>query len=172
MGSPWLTTGSYSITTKPRAPWRFRYRDAYKKDQHIGKICLTFVNEFRRVELCICSVGKQANTQNILPTQMEVWVQRLDRDIQYESAWPHLGDPTSHQKLIFQETYWQIQRGRHLKVIFFCKIGTEWGRHGSPRANTQSQRSHGLQEGFLIPPWPPGHHIIFKRCLEVQKTGN
>ena len=27
-------------------------------------------------------------------------------------------------------------------------FGPEWGRGGSPRAHTQSQRSHGLQEGF------------------------
>ena len=27
-------------------------------------------------------------------------------------------------------------------------FGPEWGRHGSPRAHTQSQRSRGLQEGF------------------------
>ncbi len=38
----------------------------------------------------------------------------------------------------------------------------EWGRHGSPRADTLGKRSHGLQEGFLIPPGPPGGHILIK----------
>ena len=42
----------------------------------------------------------------------------------------------------------------------FDSFGPEWGRHGSPRAHTQSERSHGLQEGFWMPPGPLGYHII------------
>ena len=51
-------------------------------------------------------------------------------------------------------------------------IGPEWGRHGSPRAHTQSQRSHGLQEGFWIPPGPPGHHIMSKNNQKVKNPKN
>ena len=35
-----------------------------------------------------------------------------------------------------------------IRGLKFQKIGPEWGRHGSPRAHTPSQRSHGLQEAF------------------------
>ena len=53
-------------------------------------------------------------------------------------------------------------------MLKFDKIGPEWGRRGSPRAHTQSQRSHGLQEGFWIPPGPPGHHIMSKNGKKVE----
>ena len=42
----------------------------------------------------------------------------------------------------------------------FDSFGSELGRHGSPRAHTEGQRSHGLQEGFWMPPRPLEHHII------------
>ena len=29
-----------------------------------------------------------------------------------------------------------------------CNFGGEWGRRGSPRADTLGKRSHGLQQGF------------------------
>ena len=47
----------------------------------------------------------------------------------------------------------------------------KWGRRGSPRADTRSGRSHGVRQGFWIPPGPPGHHIKFKKrdFLENQK---
>ena len=38
----------------------------------------------------------------------------------------------------------------------------EWGRHGSPRADTLGKRSHGLKEGFEMPPGHPGGHILIK----------
>ena len=37
-------------------------------------------------------------------------------------------------------------RGTSSKKI--CNFGDEWGRHGSPWADTLGKRSHGLQEGF------------------------
>ena len=46
-------------------------------------------------------------------------------------------------------------------------FGAEWGRGWSPRADTQGQRSHGLQEGFWIPPRPLGYHIISKIRLNL-----
>ena len=41
-------------------------------------------------------------------------------------------------------------------------ILAEWGRHGSVRADTLGKRSHGLQEGFEMPPGPLGGHILIK----------
>ena len=58
----------------------------------------------------------------------------------------------------------------HLKVLKTGNFGAEWGRHGSPRAHTQSQRSHGLQEGFWIPPGPPGHHKMSKNDKKKVKN--
>ena len=48
--------------------------------------------------------------------------------------------------------------------------GPEWGRHGSPRAHTLGKRSHGLQEGFQIPPGPLGHHFLSKMLPETKKS--
>ena len=41
---------------------------------------------------------------------------------------------------------WEIQVQKNVKEL--CHFGGEWGRHGSPRADTLGKRSHGLQEGF------------------------
>ncbi len=41
-------------------------------------------------------------------------------------------------------------------------FGSEQGRHGSPRADTQGKRSHGYQEGFGMPPGLPGYHFRVK----------
>ena len=52
-----------------------------------------------------------------------------------------------------------------LLEYIFEKIGgilAEWGRHGSVWADTLGKRSHGLQEGFEMPPGPPGGHILIK----------
>ena len=57
-------------------------------------------------------------------------------------------------------------------MLKFDKIGPERGRRGSEWAHTQSQRSHGLQEGFWIPPGPPGHPIIFKNGPKHDKSEN
>ena len=59
-------------------------------------------------------------------------------------------------------------RYKDLDVWKWQKIdsfGPELGRHGSPRAHTEGQRSHGLQEGFWMPPGPLGHHIISKNVV-------
>ena len=50
----------------------------------------------------------------------------------------------------------------------FDSFGHEWGRRGSEWAHTRSQRSHGLQEGFWIPPGPPGHHIMSKNDKKIK----
>ena len=71
-----------------------------------------------------------------------------DGGIQYESAWNQLREPISYQRSFFKEKQREMWRGARLKVLKFYKIGAEWGRHGLPRAHTQSQRSHGLQEAF------------------------
>ena len=42
-------------------------------------------------------------------------------------------------------------------------FGHEPGHHGSPRAHIERQRSHGLREGFEIPPGPPGSHKNVKK---------
>ena len=60
--------------------------------------------------------------------------------------------------------------GTHFEVSTIYKIGHEWGRGGSPRADTRAQRSHGLQEGFWIPPGPPGYHTKLKKASKVQKS--
>ena len=47
-------------------------------------------------------------------------------------------DPNSPEWVI-----WEVQVPK-FEVTFFG----EWGRHGSPWADTLGKRSHGLQEGF------------------------
>ena len=51
-------------------------------------------------------------------------------------------------------------------------ILAEWGRHGSVWADTLGKRSHGLQEGFEMPPGPPGGHILIKNCPTDPKLPN
>ncbi len=41
-------------------------------------------------------------------------------------------------------------------------FGHEWDRHGSEWADTLGKWSHGLQEGFEMPPVLLGCHIKFK----------
>ena len=54
----------------------------------------------------------------------------------------------------------------------FREIGPERGRHGSPRADTLGKQSHGLQEGFWMPPGPLGGHTKKqkKHAKHMQKS--
>ena len=49
-------------------------------------------------------------------------------------------------------------------------FGSERGRHGSPRADTQGKRSHGYQEGFGMPPGLPGYH--FRAQIDKKDNKN
>ena len=49
----------------------------------------------------------------------------------------------------------------------------EWGRHGSPRADTLGKRSHGLQEGFFNTSWTSGTPYFNKKwALGTRKFKN
>ena len=48
-------------------------------------------------------------------------------------------------------------------------FGHECGRHGSPRAHIEGQRSHGVREGFEIPPGLPGYHKKNKNGRQSPK---
>ena len=51
----------------------------------------------------------------------------------------------------------------------FDKIWPEMGRYGSVRAETLGKWSWELQEGFGIPPGPPGCHKKYKNGRQSPK---
>ena len=79
-------------------------------------------------------------------------------------------DPSKNQKSSSSLTYeCTCVKNRD---CFLENIWPEMGRHGSPRADIRRGRSHGLQEGFWIPPGPLGFHIYIKNEENLGKPQN